>query len=47
MTCCFSVGHFHIYLPLAGYICRWQTMFATQAIQKLLFQHKFMLPTKL
>ena len=31
-TCCFSVGHFHIYLPLAGYICRWQTMFATQAI---------------
>ena len=26
MTCCFSVGHFHIHLPLAGYICRWQTM---------------------
>ena len=21
MTCCFSVGHFHIYLPLANYVC--------------------------
>ncbi len=21
MTCCFSVGHFHIHLPLANYVC--------------------------